>query len=154
MPEQDMGSPDTFKAFVQWGMEKYPAKKYAVVLWNHGSGWEKKFDRFGTRGISYDDDSGNNLTVKQVGQVLGELSAKAGQKFEVIAYDACLMQMAEVADEATASANYQIASEETEPLDGWPYDGFFSKLAANPGKTVPVEPGLTSAGVSGSDRPP
>lgn len=132
MPEQDMGSPDTLQAFIQWGMEKYPAKKTAVIIWNHGSGWEKKQNRFGTKGVSYDDDSGNHLSVVQVGAVLKELSAKRGQKFEIIGYDACLMQMAEVAAEAVGSAKFQVASEETEPLDGWPYDKVFEGIAANP----------------------
>lgn len=131
MPEQDMGSADTLKEFIEWGTAKFPAKKVAVVLWNHGSGWEKQ-KRFGTKGISYDDDSGNHITVKQVGAVLHELAAKRGQPFEIIAYDACLMQMAEVADEVIGAANYQVASEETEPLDGWPYDGVLAGLVANP----------------------
>jgi hypothetical protein len=130
LPEQDMGSPDTFRAFLRWGMQKYPAKKYFVVLWNHGSGWEK--GRFGTRGISYDDDSGNHLTVQQVGQVMAEIAAARGEKTELLGYDACLMQMAEVAAEVTGSCNYQVASEETEPLDGWPYDDFLEKVAAHP----------------------
>ena len=35
----DMGSPGTLYDFVSWAVEKYPAKKYALVLWNHGGGW-------------------------------------------------------------------------------------------------------------------
>jgi hypothetical protein len=133
MPEQDMGSPDTLKAFVQWGMQKYPAKHYMVAIWNHGSGWEKKRNRFGTRGVSYDDTSGNHLSVGQIGTVMREIvAARNGQKIDIIGYDCCLMQMAEVAAECADSCLYQVASEETEPLDGWPYGDWLSQVVAHP----------------------
>ena len=35
----DMGSEAEFLRFLKWGAEKYPAKKYFVDVWNHGSGW-------------------------------------------------------------------------------------------------------------------
>lgn len=34
----DSGSPDTLVAFGNWGISNYPAHKYALILWNHGSG--------------------------------------------------------------------------------------------------------------------
>jgi len=37
--EVDMGSKQTFREFLEWGVTGFPAKKYMVVLWNHGSGW-------------------------------------------------------------------------------------------------------------------
>jgi hypothetical protein len=133
MPEQDMGSPDTLKAFVQWGMQKYPAKHYMVAIWNHGSGWEKRSNRFGTKGVSYDDTSGNHLSVGQIGTVMREIqAARGGQKVDIIGYDACLMQMVEVAGECADSCLYQVASEETEPLDGWAYGEWLTQVAAHP----------------------
>ena len=132
LPEQDMGSPDTLRAFLKWGMEKYPAKHYFVDFWNHGAGWEKKGTRYGTKGISYDDQSGNHLSVAQVGQVMREMSQSLGRKVDVVGYDACLMQMAEVAAEVTDSCSYQVASEETIPGAGWPYDEWLAKVVAGP----------------------
>lgn len=32
------GTPDSLFKFVQWAVEKYPAKHQCLVLWNHGSG--------------------------------------------------------------------------------------------------------------------
>ncbi len=37
--EQNMGDPQVLSNFVQWSMQKYPAKKYMLVLWDHGDGW-------------------------------------------------------------------------------------------------------------------
>src|SRR5581483_9715875 len=36
----DSGNPQTVVDFVRWGVAKAPAEKYALVLWNHGGGWE------------------------------------------------------------------------------------------------------------------
>lgn len=38
--EVDSGSPQTLLDFVRWAAEKAPADKYALVVWNHGSGWQ------------------------------------------------------------------------------------------------------------------
>jgi len=35
----DMGSPRALQDFVSWSMQSYPAKKYMLVIWNHGQGW-------------------------------------------------------------------------------------------------------------------
>lgn len=37
---QDSGDPETLVQFIAWAAQKYPARKYALILWNHGSGWE------------------------------------------------------------------------------------------------------------------
>ena len=36
----DSGDPQTVVDFVRWGLAKAPAEKYALILWNHGGGWE------------------------------------------------------------------------------------------------------------------
>jgi hypothetical protein len=35
----DLGSPAALDDFINWSIEKYPAKKYMLVIWNHGQGW-------------------------------------------------------------------------------------------------------------------
>ena len=49
-------------------------------------------------------------------------------KVDVLAFDACLMQMAEVAYEVKDLADYVVGSEETEPGPGYPYDPFLAGL--------------------------
>ena len=41
MGEQNMGDPNVLKDFINWAMINYPANKYCLVLWDHGSGWHK-----------------------------------------------------------------------------------------------------------------
>lgn len=35
----DSGAPQTVVDFIRWGLNKAPAEKYAIILWNHGGGW-------------------------------------------------------------------------------------------------------------------
>ena len=42
--EVDMGQRKTFTKFLRWGVSQYPARKYFVVLWNHGDGWYNSLD--------------------------------------------------------------------------------------------------------------
>jgi hypothetical protein len=36
----DSGSPQTLVDFIRWSKAKAPADRYALVIWNHGSGWD------------------------------------------------------------------------------------------------------------------
>jgi hypothetical protein len=38
--ETDSGSPEVLLDFISWATSTYPADRYALVLWNHGCGWE------------------------------------------------------------------------------------------------------------------
>ncbi|NEO33945.1 MAG: hypothetical protein F6K36_26725 [Symploca sp. SIO3C6] len=41
IPEQNTGDPRSLTDFIVWGIENYPAEHYAVILWNHGTGWKE-----------------------------------------------------------------------------------------------------------------
>lgn len=123
----DMGDWRHLAEFGKWAKKKFPAKRYMLVVWNHGSGWEKSLDAAGVRGISYDYDSGNHINTPQLAEALKEMG-----KVDVLAFDACLMQMAEVVYEVEDLADYVVGSEETEPGPGYPYDTFLAGLLADP----------------------
>ncbi|OGS11758.1 MAG: hypothetical protein A2285_00255 [Elusimicrobia bacterium RIFOXYA12_FULL_57_11] len=127
IPASDMGSWQYMVDFTRWAMTNYPAKKYALVVWNHGSGWNKDRPMIGARGISYDDETGNHITTAQLRQALAAIGG-----VNILSMDACLMQMIEVAYEMKGLAEYIVASEETEPGDGYTYDTFLGPLAQNP----------------------
>jgi hypothetical protein len=38
--ETNTGDPATLLDFIKWGIAGYPAERYALVLWNHGQGWD------------------------------------------------------------------------------------------------------------------
>lgn len=39
--EVNMGDPQELKNFIVWATTNYPAQHYALILWNHGGGWQK-----------------------------------------------------------------------------------------------------------------
>ena len=121
--ERDMGDPAELSGFIAWAKLRYPAQKYALILWDHGLGW---------KGIGW-DETFNGVHENSDALFMGELStALAGQNFEMIGFDACLMAMIEVAYQVQPFSNYMVASEELEAGDGWPYDQWLPGLKANP----------------------
>ena len=132
----DMGDPAAVKDFVLWAERRFPAKKYMLILWDHGSGWLKGNpveNRAGAKGVSDDWITGHNIDTPQLGRLARDIEA-AGGRVDLLGFDACLMQMAEVAYEMKDSRISHIAaSEEIEPGSGYPYDKWLARLAANPG---------------------
>ncbi|GIV20698.1 MAG: hypothetical protein KatS3mg023_2449 [Armatimonadota bacterium] len=126
----DMGSPNTLRDFLQWGVRSFPARKYMVVLWNHGSGWRAYRDRLNlfARGVSYDDNTGNYIRIWEL-----PLALSAGVKWDIIAFDASLMQMLEVAYEIRHLGDYIVGSEESPPAPGYPYHRILAPVVSNPG---------------------
>jgi hypothetical protein len=124
----DQGDWRTLSAFGKWAKQAYPAKKYMLIVSNHGSGWEKGGKRLmQNKGISYDEQSGNHINTPQLGMALKEIG-----KVDVFGTDACLMQMAEVVYEIKDNVDYIVGSEETEPGDGYTYNDFLGPVAARP----------------------
>lgn len=122
----DMGSPSTMHDFINWAKTNYPAQRYALVVWNHGNGWRRRPDASGSRAVSYDDDTGNSIQIWQLAQALGS------NTFDILSWDASLMQMLEVAHEVQDHADYVVGSEESPPGAGLPYDLVFGPFRDNP----------------------
>lgn len=133
MGRVDMGDPGELKKFILWGMDNYPAKHYFVAVWDHGSGWHN-FDpeQPVTKGISWDDYSGNSISTEELGRVMQDVKSATGRKIDIYGSDACLMQMAEIAGEMAGTIDYFVGSQELEPGAGWPYDQFLGPLVSNP----------------------
>ena len=59
---------------------------------------------------------------------LEEANKILGKKIDVLCFDACLMQMVEVAYAAKDHVNYMVGSEETEPGKGAPYNDILKNV--------------------------
>jgi hypothetical protein len=86
----------------------------------------------GVRGIAYDDAARDFLDNKELKRVLAEVTKKARRRIDILGFDACLMNMVEVAYELKESVDFIVGSEETEPGNGWPYEAQLKTLAASP----------------------
>jgi hypothetical protein len=40
LAEMNTGDPVTLRDFITWACRTYPAERYALILWNHGTGWK------------------------------------------------------------------------------------------------------------------
>jgi len=132
--EVNMGDPQTLIDFVQWGMLNYPADHYAVILWDHGSGWRLRPDEVPLlKDIAYDDTSGGDaLDMPELRSAMDTLSNGGSEPLDVVGFDACLMGMIEVDNQLVPYADVRVGSEEIEPGDGWPYDTILSALTGTP----------------------
>jgi pimeloyl-ACP methyl ester carboxylesterase len=85
-----------------------------------------------TRGYGYDDTAGDFLDNVELRKALLQATEILGRKLDILGFDACLMAMIEVAYQIRDSANILVASERTEPGDGWWYSRAFRALPVHP----------------------
>jgi len=67
---------------------------------------------------------------------MNSVTTQLGRKFDLTIFDACLMSLVEVADQLTNVTNYVIASEQSIPFQGFPYDAMLQRIVSNP--SVPI----------------
>lgn len=139
--EVDMGDWQTLADFGTWAVQAYPARHYALVLWDHGDGWKSssQSDRQLFKAFSTDDhgsSDGISISNGDYAKALGAITAALGDKLDIIGFDACLMGMWEVAEATGPYAHTFVASEETIPLEGWSYDDFLVPLVGDPQMTA------------------
>ncbi|MCX6361837.1 MAG: clostripain-related cysteine peptidase [Armatimonadetes bacterium] len=130
----DMGSWQELNRFIAWGQQRYPADRYAVVIWNHGAGWRPTHapgKSIVPNSVSIDDSTQSEIQTWQLPQALN-----VSPKVDMVIFDASLMQMAEVAYELRNSTGVMVGSEESPPGEGYVYDGFLADLAASPTMTA------------------
>jgi hypothetical protein len=124
-PEKDFGDGATFRWFIQEVRSRYPSGRLAVSVWDHGYGW---------RSFAADDTSGGDrITMDEFRSAL----ADAGVTVDLLAFDCCNMANTEVAYEAARSGKVGIlvASEETVPQNGYPYDLMLAPVTTDPTRT-------------------
>ncbi|MCK4936094.1 MAG: hypothetical protein KAR84_04515, partial [Elusimicrobiales bacterium] len=108
---RDMGDYRNVVDFAKWAMKKFPAKRYMLVMENHGGGVDDitMEESLPNKGISYDDVSRNFIKTSELRQMMEEIG-----KVDIFLMSACLMQMAEVAYEVKDYSDMIIASENTD----------------------------------------
>lgn len=116
-----MTNPATLSAFIQYCAKNFQANRYALILWDHGSG--------SVSGYGYDEKNPRTGSMSLAG--MNTAFQEGGVKFDFIGFDACLMATVENALMASKYADYLIASEETEPGIGWYYTNWLTALGQN-----------------------
>lgn len=127
LPQASMGSEETLSEFLAFAKENYPAKKTGFIFWNHGGG--------SVTGAAFDENyNGDSLTLDEMYSAFDtnyELS-KEKPAFDIIGFDTCLMSTVDVANTFSEIGKYLVASQETEPANGWLYTGWADALGKTP----------------------
>jgi Clostripain family len=116
----NMSSPGVLGDFIRRSAEAAPAKRYGLVLWNHGTGWMGGFNDDGDKGA---------MSLPEL--VTGV--RRGGVPLDVLDFDACGMGMFEIAMAFRGLADFLVASENVEPADGNDYERVLGALSANSG---------------------
>ena len=120
--DKAMSDPAALTEFIRFAAEKFPSNRYILVLWDHGAG--------SVSGYAYDEKHPYNGYMKLSG--IQKAVEDSGVKFDVVGFDACLMATLETGLMLNGSADYLVASEETEPGTGWYYTNWLSLLSDDP----------------------
>jgi hypothetical protein len=114
-----MSDPETLTSFIRWAAVHYPARNYALLMGDHGYGWQ---------GLIIDMTSqGRFMTVKDLRSAL----RKANVHIDLLALDACLMQMSEVMYEILDTPVDIVVGSENAGTT-WPLADIIQRLTADP----------------------
>ena len=121
LPSANMADPRTLSDFIQWSVQTHPARKYALVLWDHGGGSKTGLfvDELYDHDVMYLDELKTAL-------------ADGGAQFETVIFDACLMANLETACAVKDNARWMVASEEIVPGQGTCVRAWLQELYNNP----------------------
>ena len=100
---KNMGDSSLLSDFLNYSYNNFKAKKYDLILWNHGGG---------VMGTNNDELSGDNLSLAEFRQALAKSPFNSNNKLEYINLIACLEGNYEYALIASNYADYYIGSEE------------------------------------------
>ena len=119
--EEDLGSypmtdPDTLSFFIRWCAKNFPANRNSLIFWDHGGG--------SVSGYGYDEKfpTAGGMSLGEIDKALTE----GNVTFDFVGFDACLM----------ATADYLIASEETEPGIGWYYTDWLTNYSKDSSRST------------------
>ena len=118
---ESMTNPEALSSFIKYTADNFPANRYILILWDHGGG--------SVTGYGMDEKYPNSPSMSP--DTIASALKDGGVKFDVVGFDACLMANLETALAIEPYADYLIASEETEPADGWYYTNFIKTLDSN-----------------------
>ena len=125
--DEFMSDPETLRGFINYAVSVAPAEKYDLILWDHGGG--------PTGGFAADEHNMHDEMMMFDGIIdaIGHNDVtKDGGRFDIVDFDACLMNSVEYNLALSDYVDYYIASAETEPGYGQYYTGWLNKLGEDP----------------------
>lgn len=108
--KKNMADAATLEEFIRFSVNNYSSDRYSLILWDHGGG--------PLCGYGLDEQYQSMMSITALRNAI---ASSIESKLEVLGFDACLMGSVECAWVLRNVADYYVASEETEPGQGWNY---------------------------------
>ncbi|MBO4532672.1 MAG: hypothetical protein J5726_03135 [Treponema sp.] len=114
--ELDMSNNRVLKSFIEFSRETYPAQRYALIMWGHGTG----------RAVAIDDKTQSFMSVHNLYLALKDA------ELSVIGFDTCFGGTIETVYELKSCAAYTVGSAGLTLCTGWNYTGLLKALEECP----------------------
>lgn len=110
--------------FVNWCVEKQPAKRYALILSGHGDGFQGKT-------LLLDESPHRVLTLPELRETLDDIKTflLGNRKIDILGFDGCVMNTLEGVYEMRDLADVWVGSQGSIPNAGWTYEKIVTDLA-------------------------
>ncbi len=118
--ELNSADPAVLRGFLTAVIKTFPARHYALIMWNHGGGWASHLHDSQAPGTPQGHDQMSLPRLRQA--ISGALRDAGLKKLALVGFDMCLMAQLETAAEISDVAEIMVASQAIEPGDGWPYE--------------------------------
>ncbi len=130
---KNTGDPQVLKDFLNWGVSQFPADRFIVILSNHGAGVRpfRAARPLRNRGMMFADSFNDFISEDEARQVFSDIVTALGRPIDVVALDCSEMSEIEVAYQFRGLCRYFVASQLSEPNDGYPYDRFLMEIHQN-----------------------
>jgi hypothetical protein len=136
-PPIDITDPQYLTSFVDWAQEKYPARHTALILKDHGYGWEDPLPqknapekkRLRMSAIFHNGLTGHWMNTADLREAIDK--TRLGH-VDVYGFDSCFMSAVEVAYEVREVASFMVASETEVVKTGWAYETILAELREHP----------------------
>ncbi|MBP6332786.1 MAG: hypothetical protein KA342_04985 [Aminivibrio sp.] len=117
--ELNLGDPAVLESFIRESLRVFPAKKTALFMWDHGSGWINMANDDDAPGS---DRATDEITLTEFRDVLKNVSSGLpGGKLDLLFFDMCLMGQAETLAACAPFASYMVGAAPTIPGVGMDY---------------------------------
>ncbi len=126
--EKNMADRQTLLEFILWAKARYPARRYALILWSHGNGFAKALPP--SYKIIQDDTDGVPCCLSNA--AVHKAIEEAGVHFDLLGFDASQMGQVETAYEFRKVADILVFSQETGQSSGWDYTAILNTLTGDP----------------------
>lgn len=122
-PDQYSVDPEVMKEVINYVFTTYPAARRGITFSSHANGSLYTYKTVPKRSFGYEGSSGYGMNITDMREALDGCP-----KLDLIMFDACLMASIETAYELKDNTHYFMATPNSVPGEGFPYDKLLSYI--------------------------